>query len=255
MIDSNGRTHAPASHPFPRGAPGRRQARRAAGQDPQRRARHVRGHGIGGGPAARLSRRPGWRTMPALETHRAIKDAAFSRRMRERLLPSTEVLVARLTEMSRERAQVEAQLEHYRAIVEQLQAKLRERRAIRVAAAIAAELLAWLDAAPRARRAGTKSAAAAGAGEVSEDHDRARTDQAERPRVLRRRQRQPARGGAARRASRSTTAAASAAAASARRGCSRARCRECATPTTCSPPPRRAPASCSCAAIPPSATS
>ncbi|OGA70104.1 MAG: hypothetical protein A3G81_26405 [Betaproteobacteria bacterium RIFCSPLOWO2_12_FULL_65_14] len=33
---------------------------------------------------------------------------------------------ARLSELSRERAQIQAQLEHYRAIVEQLQAKLRE---------------------------------------------------------------------------------------------------------------------------------
>lgn len=51
----------------------------------------------------------------ALERFERIKDAAFARRERERLLPSTEVLVARLTEMSRERAQAQAQLEHYRA--------------------------------------------------------------------------------------------------------------------------------------------
>jgi len=57
--------------------------------------------------------------------------------MRERLLPSSEVLVARLSELSRERAQIQAQLEHYRAIVEQLQAKLRE-------PGDAAGLLDWL---------------------------------------------------------------------------------------------------------------
>lgn len=72
-----------------------------------------------------------------LERFEAIKDAAFARRMRERLLPSSEVLVARLAELSRERAQVQAQLEHYRAIVTELQAKLRE-------PGDAAGLRAWL---------------------------------------------------------------------------------------------------------------
>lgn len=82
-------------------------------------------------PQARLEDNAG------LERFEAIKDAAFARRMRERLLPSTEALVARLAEMSRERAQVQAQLEHYRGIVEQLQARLR-------ATGDAAGLLAWL---------------------------------------------------------------------------------------------------------------
>jgi len=72
-----------------------------------------------------------------LERFEAIKDAAFGKRMRERLLPNTEVLVARLAELGRERAQALAQLEHYRSIVEQLQAKLR-------AQGDAPELLAWL---------------------------------------------------------------------------------------------------------------
>ena len=71
-------------------------------------------------PQARLEDNAG------LERFEAIKDSAFARRMRERLLPSSEALVARLAELSRERAQVQAQLEHFRAIVEQLQAKLRE---------------------------------------------------------------------------------------------------------------------------------
>ena len=80
-----------------------------------------------------------------LERIEGIKDAAFARRMRERLLPSSEVLVARLTEMSRERAQAQARLEHYRAIVEQLQAKLREPGdPAGSPQAVAAELLAWL---------------------------------------------------------------------------------------------------------------
>jgi len=79
----------------------------------------------------------------ALERIERIKDTAFAQRMRERLLPSSEVLVARLTEMSRERAQVQAQLEYYRALVAQLQVKLREFGDAPPQAA-AARLLAWL---------------------------------------------------------------------------------------------------------------
>ena len=83
-------------------------------------------------PQARLEDNAG------LERFEAIKDAAFARRMRERLLPSAEALVARLSELSGERAQIQAQLEHYRAIVEELQAKLRE------PVATPGGLLAWL---------------------------------------------------------------------------------------------------------------
>ncbi|HSH06146.1 MAG TPA: 2Fe-2S iron-sulfur cluster-binding protein [Burkholderiales bacterium] len=72
-----------------------------------------------------------------LERFDAIKDAAFTRRMRERLLPSAQVLVARLAELSRERAEAQAALEHYRAIVLELQEKL---GATRDAGAV----LAWL---------------------------------------------------------------------------------------------------------------
>ena len=82
-------------------------------------------------PHARLEEHAG------LEKFEAIKDAAFARRMRERLLPSTEALVARLAELSRERAQAQAQFEHYRGIVEQLLAKLQE-------PGDAAGLRAWL---------------------------------------------------------------------------------------------------------------
>jgi len=71
-----------------------------------------------------------------LERFEAIKQDAFARRMRERLLPSTEALVARLAQLSTERAEAQAQLEHYRRIVEQLQARLREQGD--------AGLLAWL---------------------------------------------------------------------------------------------------------------
>jgi CDP-4-dehydro-6-deoxyglucose reductase len=81
----------------------------------------------------------------ALERVEAIKDAAFTRHMRERLLPNTEVLVARLAELGRERAQVQARLEHYRAIVEELQAKLREPGDPTPSPpAFAADLRAWL---------------------------------------------------------------------------------------------------------------
>jgi CDP-4-dehydro-6-deoxyglucose reductase, E3 len=72
-----------------------------------------------------------------LERFEAIKHDAFARRMRERLLPSSEALVARLAQLSAERALAQTQLEHYRAIVEQLQAKLREQ-------GDAAGLLGWL---------------------------------------------------------------------------------------------------------------
>lgn len=81
----------------------------------------------------------------ALERTDAIKDAAFSRRLREHLLPNTEVLAARLAEIGRERAQDQRRLGHYREIVAQLQAKLREPGdPAATSRALAAELLAWL---------------------------------------------------------------------------------------------------------------
>jgi CDP-4-dehydro-6-deoxyglucose reductase len=90
-------------------------------------------------PAARLEDNAG------LEKFEAIKDAAFVRRMRERLLPSSEVLVARLAEMGRERVQIEAELERHRAIVAQLQAKLRDPGPAATSPKIlAADLLDWL---------------------------------------------------------------------------------------------------------------
>jgi CDP-4-dehydro-6-deoxyglucose reductase len=73
-----------------------------------------------------------------LERLEAIKDSAFAKRVRERVLPSAEALVARLSALSVERAQVQAQLEHYRAIVGELQAKLSD------PAATPAALRAWL---------------------------------------------------------------------------------------------------------------
>jgi len=80
-----------------------------------------------------------------LERLERIKDAAFARRVRERLLPNTEVLVARLSAMSSERAQVEERLEHYRAIVDALRRKLRELGDSGSPRAAAAGLLEWLE--------------------------------------------------------------------------------------------------------------
>ncbi len=61
-----------------------------------------------------------------LERFEAIKDAAFARRLRERLLPDSEILVARLAELSRERAEAQAELERTRAILGELRARLAE---------------------------------------------------------------------------------------------------------------------------------
>ena len=79
-----------------------------------------------------------------LERLEGIKEAAFSRRIRERVLPSTDVLVVRLTEMIRERAQVQSRLDYYRALTQQLQAKLRELAGAPAPQPAATQLLAWL---------------------------------------------------------------------------------------------------------------
>ncbi len=80
-----------------------------------------------------------------LERIERIKDAAFARRVRERVLPDAEVLVARLGAISAERAEVEARLEHYREVVQELQRKLREWAESGSPRAAAASLLDWLD--------------------------------------------------------------------------------------------------------------
>jgi CDP-4-dehydro-6-deoxyglucose reductase len=72
-----------------------------------------------------------------LERYEAIKDAAFARRLRERLLPDSEILVARLAELSRERAEAQTELERYRGIMGELRAKL-------AATDGATDVLAWL---------------------------------------------------------------------------------------------------------------
>jgi len=79
-----------------------------------------------------------------LERLEEIKDDAFTRRVRERLLPNSEVLMARLTDMSRERARNQAQLDHYRTLIGEFQDKLRELSSAPVSQASAVRLLAWL---------------------------------------------------------------------------------------------------------------
>ena len=80
----------------------------------------------------------------AFERFAQIKDSAFSRRVREHVLPHPEVLVARLTDMSTRLAQSQAGLDYYRSIVEHLQAKLRECDDAAKAPAAVAGLRAWL---------------------------------------------------------------------------------------------------------------
>lgn len=84
---------------------------------------------------------------PALERIERLKDAAYSRRLRERVLPNTELLVARLTEITRDLARAQAQSSADRDTMERLRERLGElaegggasREAI-------AALAAWLDA-------------------------------------------------------------------------------------------------------------
>ena len=80
-----------------------------------------------------------------LERIERIKDDAFAHRVRERLLPSAEALAARLTAMSRERAQVDARCEYYRTIVHDLQAQLQRLGESASPRAATADLLAWLN--------------------------------------------------------------------------------------------------------------
>jgi len=81
----------------------------------------------------------------ALERIENIKDSAFGRRMRERVLPGADVLLARMAGMSAELAQTRARLDYYRMLVEQLKARLREPEGPAAAPAAMAGLLAWLE--------------------------------------------------------------------------------------------------------------
>ena len=80
----------------------------------------------------------------AFERFAQIKDTAFSRRVREHVLPDPKVLIARLTEMSTRLARSQAGLDYYRSIVEHLQTKLRECDDAAAAPAAIAGLRGWL---------------------------------------------------------------------------------------------------------------
>jgi len=80
----------------------------------------------------------------AFERFAQIKDSAFARRVREHVLPNSEVLVARLTEMSRRLARTQAGLDYYRGIVDHLQEKLRECDNSSAPRAAMTGLRAWL---------------------------------------------------------------------------------------------------------------
>lgn len=80
-----------------------------------------------------------------LERLDKIKDAAYAQRMRERLMPSAEALAARLDAMSREREEVAARSEHYRAVVEGVQERLRQLGGSTSPQRAVAQLLSWLD--------------------------------------------------------------------------------------------------------------
>jgi len=80
-----------------------------------------------------------------LERLERIKEAAFAQRVRERVLPNAEVLVARLTEMSRDLAQAQGRSDAYRATLDELCGRLRGMAGGNAAPdAAAAGLLAWL---------------------------------------------------------------------------------------------------------------
>jgi CDP-4-dehydro-6-deoxyglucose reductase len=81
----------------------------------------------------------------ALERLEGIKDAAFARRVRERILPSAEVLVARLAEASRDLEGAQARSEAYRDILERLCGKLAGMAAGGAAREAASGLLGWLE--------------------------------------------------------------------------------------------------------------
>lgn len=80
-----------------------------------------------------------------LERLDRIKDAAYAQRMRERLMPSAEALAARLIAMSKDTERVEAQAERYRAIVNEVQSRLRQMNASASRHAAVEQLLGWLD--------------------------------------------------------------------------------------------------------------
>jgi len=95
----------------------------------------------------------------SLERFERIKDAAFARRVRERVLPGADVLIARLSEMSRELALAQARSDAYGAILEQLRRKLGTLGDGLAAPGGAAALLAWLEQGLKAAQQGEEPAA------------------------------------------------------------------------------------------------
>ena len=80
----------------------------------------------------------------ALERLERIKDAAFGQRVRDRVLPGAEVLVARLTELSTDLARVQGRSDAYRATLDELCGRLRDMAGGPAPPESAAALLAWL---------------------------------------------------------------------------------------------------------------
>jgi CDP-4-dehydro-6-deoxyglucose reductase, E3 len=62
----------------------------------------------------------------ALERSREIRESAFARRLRERILPDAETLATRVADLGRELADVRAHLAHCRSVAVALDARLRE---------------------------------------------------------------------------------------------------------------------------------
>ncbi len=81
-----------------------------------------------------------------LERYALIKDAAYTRRLRERILPDPEVLGARLAQISRDLAQAKGLVEEYRGLLGRLEERLAglERDGDRAIAPTASELRLWL---------------------------------------------------------------------------------------------------------------
>ena len=80
----------------------------------------------------------------ALERLERIKEAAFGQRVRDRVLPSAEVLVARLTELSTDLARVQGRSDAYRATLDEVCGRLRAMAGGPAPPESAAALLAWL---------------------------------------------------------------------------------------------------------------
>ncbi|TAM44221.1 MAG: 2Fe-2S iron-sulfur cluster binding domain-containing protein [Gammaproteobacteria bacterium] len=77
-----------------------------------------------------------------LERYALIKDVAYTRRLRERILPDPEVLAARLTQISRDLARAKGLAEEYRGLLDRLEGRLGD--LARTGARDAAELRSWL---------------------------------------------------------------------------------------------------------------